>query len=95
MRPAITRLSGRLVAIAGREPIPVPEGTTMETLSDFVIFDPAIEAINEVKDRWKVEGSTGNIYTVTKLGSRLHCSCPGFAFRKDCKHTKKIAAGLS
>jgi len=88
-------MGGRLVAIAGREPIPIPEGTTMENLTDFVVFDPLIETAKEVTDRWTVEGSTGNTYTVTKSGARLHCSCPGFAFRKDCKHAKKIAASLS
>jgi len=32
-----------------------------------------------------VKGSKGNEYVVT-LGARPSCSCPGFQFRKSCKH---------
>lgn len=67
----------------------------MANLSEFVVYDPVVESASEVVNRWKVEGSAGNIYTVTMLASGLQCSCPGFTFRKVCKHTKKIASELS
>ena len=38
----------------------------------------------------KVEGSKGNVYTVTKEGARYTCTCPGFTFRKQCKHLGMI-----
>lgn len=41
---------------------------------------------NDVKV-WTVKGSKGNEYTVTKSGSKYHCTCPGFTFRHSCKHT--------
>jgi len=94
MRPGLARTNGKLYAVGGCM-VPVPEDTTMENLSDFMVFDPKAEAESEIKDRWTVEGSTGNNYTVTKVGGRLHCSCPGYGFRKKCKHTKKIADQLS
>ncbi len=36
----------------------------------------------------KVKGSKGNWYTITKMtnGKEL-CSCPGFQYRRFCKHT--------
>jgi hypothetical protein len=37
---------------------------------------------------WTVAGSKGAEYTVTESSGHLKCSCPGFQFRGDCKHTK-------
>lgn len=35
----------------------------------------------------KVKSSKGDkTYTVTKLSGRYSCDCPGFQFRKTCKH---------
>jgi hypothetical protein len=33
-----------------------------------------------------ITGSKGNTYTVIKDGPRSSCTCPGFSFRKTCKH---------
>lgn len=34
-----------------------------------------------------VKGSKGNIYSVTKIGGvAKECTCPGFTYRKHCKH---------
>jgi len=33
-----------------------------------------------------VKGSKGNVYTVTKVGGQWQCTCPGYQFRKACKH---------
>ena len=48
-----------------------------------VVFSPPpkVERIEKV-----VEGSKGNTYTVIKDGSRATCTCPGYSFRKTCKH---------
>jgi len=32
------------------------------------------------------QGSKGNTYVVTKEGSKKSCTCPGFSFRRTCKH---------
>ena len=40
---------------------------------------------NQVKT-WTIEGSKGNKYTVTKHYGKFNCTCPGFQFRKNCKH---------
>ena len=34
----------------------------------------------------KVKGSTGTEYTVKTSGGTTTCSCPGFQFRKRCRH---------
>lgn len=89
MRPGLTRLGGKLYAMGGCL-IPVPDGTTLENLHEYVIYDPEAEARHEIKDRWVVEGSNGNKYTITKTAGKLRCTCPGYGFRKKCKHTKAL-----
>jgi len=38
----------------------------------------------------QVAGSKGNVYTVRKQHDKWSCSCPGFQFRKDCKHVNQV-----
>jgi hypothetical protein len=37
-----------------------------------------------------VAGSKGNTYVVIKEGSRATCTCPGFSFRRTCKHLEMV-----
>ena len=93
MRPALMMVGEKRFAISGLDRVEVPADTTMADLPRYMVLDR--DAANEsAPERWEVEGSNGNQYTVTKLGSGLHCSCPGFVFRKKCKHSKKIADEL-
>lgn len=38
-----------------------------------------------------VQGSKGQTYVVTKDHGKVYCSCPGFTFRKTCKHVQEFA----
>ena len=38
---------------------------------------------------YKVPGSTGITYTITVSEKMINCSCPGFTYRRRCKHTEK------
>ena len=42
------------------------------------------------RTEFKVTGSKGDIYTVIKEGSRATCTCPGYSFRKSCKHLSGV-----
>jgi hypothetical protein len=46
------------------------------------------KAYEEAKDKvLTVQGSGGKTYTVThKVDGRSTCTCPGFIYRKKCKH---------
>lgn len=37
-----------------------------------------------------VQGSKGATYVVTKNGNNVHCTCPGFSFRKSCRHINEV-----
>lgn len=39
-----------------------------------------------------VQGSKGNTYVVTKENGKAHCTCPGYGFRKTCKHVQEALA---
>jgi len=41
-----------------------------------------------VTERRKVQGSKGAVYELTKTNGKWTCTCPGFEYRKDCKHVK-------
>ena len=41
-----------------------------------------------VRATHKVTGSSGNTYIVTQEGDVFHCTCPGYKWRKACKHIK-------
>lgn len=41
---------------------------------------------------WKVPGSKGAVYTVTEERGQRRCSCPGFTFRKTCKHVQQTTS---
>ena len=35
---------------------------------------------------YKIPGSSGNVYTITISKDSVNCSCPGFTYRRRCKH---------
>jgi hypothetical protein len=37
-----------------------------------------------------VKGSKGDTYIVTKENGRINCTCPGFQFRRACKHSQEM-----
>lgn len=39
---------------------------------------------------WLVEGSKGSKYTVVRSRNIWTCTCPGFQFRKSCRHIKEL-----
>jgi len=59
-----------------------------KTESDDVYFaKPVQQPI--AKETIEVEGSNGKKYILEKLGGRYVCSCPGYQFRRSCKHSQE------
>lgn len=40
-------------------------------------------------ESWTVQGSNGSTYTVTLDRGGYECTCPGFQFRRSCKHVEQ------
>jgi hypothetical protein len=59
-------------------------------------FDLSIQTEQPAKESepqgqvWTVAGSKGNQYFVNLNGSHWTCSCPGFGFRRRCRHVDEI-----
>jgi len=43
---------------------------------------------------WQVDGSKGNVYTVTLDSGKWSCDCVAGRFNRPCKHVKKIQESL-
>jgi hypothetical protein len=39
---------------------------------------------------WTVTGSKGDQYLVIRQEGKYNCSCPGYQFRKNCRHVKEV-----
>lgn len=63
---------------------PLPTNTT---LADFQWMRPTVKPVFQPKVR-RVEGSKGNVYLIkTRPDGKEECSCPGYQYRRFCKHT--------
>lgn len=88
MTPAITKssVSGKTYIVAGKW-IEVPDGTTLADAHRYVTH---VQPRRDVES-WQVTSSSGSTYTISRInGETLTCSCPGFAWRKKCKHTAGV-----
>ena len=91
MQPAIFRgRQGVWYGIAGSVWVEVPEGTTLADLSQYMVHKPREIASVAGEKTWNVKGSKGNLYSVRLTEGTYTCSCPGFGFRRKCRHIKEI-----
>ena len=42
--------------------------------------------------QWTVKGSKGNDYLVIRQKGQYNCSCPGFTYRKSCRHIAEVGS---
>jgi hypothetical protein len=50
----------------------------------------SLQKVSSQIQTWVVAGSKGSSYTVTKEGNKYSCTCPGFSFRRHCKHVDSV-----
>ncbi len=92
-----TDRSGQKWAVSGQHWVEVPEDLTLDRVDEYMIVEQR-ETITESPDvrSYEVQGSTGNTYTVIDHGGGTWtCTCPGFGWRRKCKHVEaqKNASG--
>jgi len=97
--PVISRGgSGQLYAVSGDAWIPVPEGTSQKDIHLYMTA-PKILVSEQYKTNvvsQQVKGSKGNTYIVKRNSSgHWSCTCPGFGYRRRCKHVTSVASGSS
>lgn len=72
-------------------PVPIRE-ISMHTVTALEYMDgrpAATLAVDSQIRTWLVNGSKGIKYTVIKNKSSWTCTCPGFQFRKSCRHIQE------
>ena len=83
--PCLANIGFKRFAISGTTWIEVPLDTTRDELDKYMILDrPVIDDVKKMT--WEVQGSKGNTYKVTLAGKLWGCTCPGFNWRRTCKH---------
>jgi len=91
MPPALfTNADGIRYAIAGSAWVEVPTGTTFDDLPKYMTYKPREIKPAAGEKVWHVEGSKGNMYTIKLSDGAYSCSCPGFGFRRKCRHITEI-----
>lgn len=63
-------------------------------INRIVGFEEAPEAVKAKSafKTWTVKGSKNNEYIVTQDHNQYTCTCPGYGFRRACKHVDEIKA---
>jgi hypothetical protein len=87
-----TDTKGQKWAVSGQFWLPVPETATLDSIDDVMIYKARVDPPQSTNIKsWSVQGSKGNTYTVTYNGHVWGCSCPGFGWRRKCRHiTEKM-----
>lgn len=79
----------RITSDTERMPFRVIEIRNIYSVNGKQIAQPKIIKIERVK----VTGSKGDEYTVMiEDGTATSCTCPGFAYRKKCRHLEEVTA---
>lgn len=67
----------------------IPPNTPIPAGLDLGWFEHMKAKVRVFKPQTKtVKGSKGNVYTLTRQPSgKWSCSCPGYSYRRFCKHT--------
>ena len=91
MPPALFRnADGICYAIAGSAWVEVPPDTTFDDLDKYMVYKRPVFERPAGEKAWKVEGSKGNVYTIKLSDGAYSCTCPGFGFRRKCRHIEEI-----
>jgi hypothetical protein len=77
MHPAFVTLSEQKYLMPGWIPV-----SNDVTLSDVTHVNPYKTKVEE----FKISGSSGHTYIITKRNGKVSCNCPAGTFRGTCKH---------
>ena len=97
MNPAMfTNHLGIKYAIAGSTWVAIPNSTTFDELAKYMIYDrPASVQVEEsVAKEWNVTGSKGDVYSISFKNEVYTCNCPGYGYRRRCRHIEKIKSDV-
>lgn len=83
-------LSDREFCITGNAQWPV-RVISMDLVDEIQMIKGQFKDLNTQDKVFKVKGSKGNTYVVTRNSKGWNCTCPGFSFRRQCKHVTEMS----
>lgn len=83
-------LNDREFCMTGDKSYPI-RVINMSMVVDIKLISGKMKTIDMDTKVWNVKGSKGNKYVVTRTSSKWDCTCPGFTFRKTCKHVSELS----
>lgn len=91
MQPALfTSHTGIRYGIAGNVWIEVPVSTTLDELSEYMVYKPRERQAAVGEKTWQVKGSKGSTYAVKLSDGSYSCTCAGYGFRRKCRHIEGV-----
>lgn len=88
--PSYKWLTDREFCMSGDEEWPI-RVIHMNLVEDINLISGNFKEVSTNDQTFIVDGSKGNKYTVTKMKTGWSCSCPGFQFRRQCKHVSDLS----
>lgn len=90
LNPTVITVSSGTYAVAGSLWLPVPAGTTINDIKWIPERAPRIPIVTAEIKVYKIPSSNGkDSYEVKFEHGQWTCECPGFGFRRKCKHIEK------
>jgi hypothetical protein len=88
--PSYTWLTDRQFCLSGTKDWPI-RVLNMDYIENIELLSGTFKEVNTDTKVHEVLGSKGKKYIVTSNNKGWTCTCPGFQFRKQCKHVSELS----
>lgn len=88
--PSYKWLTDREFCMSGDNDWPI-RVINMDLVEDIQLVSGEFKEVKTDNQVFVVEGSKGSKYTVTRNKQGWSCTCPGFQFRRQCKHVTELS----
>jgi hypothetical protein len=88
--PSYKWLTDREFCLSGNKDWPV-RVINLNSVEDIELKSGSLKTVNTDDKTIEVNGSKGQVYFVSSNSKGYQCTCPGFQFRKSCKHIAEAA----
>jgi len=88
--PSYSWLTDREFCLSGNKDWPI-RVLNMDYIENIELLSGSFKEVNTDTKVYEISGSKGSKYIVTSNKKGWTCTCPGFQFRKQCKHVSELS----
>ena len=88
--PSYSWLTDRQFCLSGNKDWPI-RVLNMDYIENIELLAGSFKEVNTDTKVYEIPGSKGSKYIVTSNNKGWTCTCPGFQFRKQCKHVSELS----